>query len=195
MSIKKTKEVLVLSMSKKNNEVPKLRVTGLQKIASKLRERAKQIQNLETEQKEEENLLLDIVKKERINAEKNGEFYKCCNVETETENPVRVQFSNRYSKIDIENEEVLKECLGKLYPELFIKREVVKLRETTDIVSLRQLLGERFEFFFEKEEYLIPCDLEHRAKLRQNLNDATNDVVDKLREKCSHAPSILYGVK
>ena len=147
------------------------------------------------EQSQEEKTLLAVVKSERINAEKNNEFYKCCVVETDTEQPIRVQFSNKYSKSNIENEEVLKECLGELYPELFAKKEVVKLRDTTDLFSLRQLLGERFEVFFETEEYLVPCDMEHRAKLRQHLNNKTNDVVDQLREQVSQKPSIIYGVK
>ena len=193
MTTKKT--VPVLSLSKKNSEVSKLTVKGMEKVASRLRDRNRQIVDLEAAQKEEEKALLDAVKLERINSEKNNEFFKCCNVETETETPIRVQFSNRYSKINIENEEVLKECLGKLYPELFAKKEVVKLRETTDLNSLRQLLGERFELFFETEEYLVPCDMEHRAKLRQSLNDKTNDVVDQLREQVSQKPSIDYGVK
>lgn len=195
MVTKKKVVVPFLSASKKSNEVPKLKISGLEKLSSKLRERAKQIEDLEMEQSQEEKTLLAVVKSERINAEKNNEFYKCCVVETDTEQPIRVQFSNKYSKSNIENEEVLKECLGELYPELFAKKEVVKLRDTTDLFSLRQLLGERFEVFFETEEYLVPCDMEHRAKLRQHLNNKTNDVVDQLREQVSQKPSIIYGVK
>ena len=188
----KIKEVPALFLSKKSNEVPKLKIGSLRELATKLRSRARQIEDLEASQKKEEYMLLSVVKSERTLAEKNNEFYKCCVVETDTEQPVRVQFSNKYSKINIENEEVLKECLGKLYPELFAKKEVVKLRETTNLNSLRQLLGERFELFFEIEEYLVPCDMEHRAKLRQSLNDKTNDVVDQLREQVSQNPSVSY---
>ena len=117
-----SKTVPSLSLSKKTKEVPKLLVKGLELYVSRLRERASKIEELTKLQKEEEGVILDEVKKERISAEKNNQFYKCCLVlGQDKEQPVRVQFSNRFSKINIENEKVLKDCLGGLYQNYFQK--------------------------------------------------------------------------
>jgi len=188
-----SKTVPSLSLSKKTKEVPKLLVKGLELYVSRLRERASKIEELTKLQKEEEGVILDEVKKERISAEKNNQFYKCCLVlGQDKEQPVRVQFSNRFSKINIENEKVLQDCLGDLYPELFSKKINYKIRDDANLEVLQHLLGDKFEVFFQTEEYLMPCDMEVRAKLRQKLNATTNGVVDQLREQVSTKPGVSY---
>ena len=194
---KKSKEVPVLSISKKSTEVSKLKVTGLEKCVSRLRDRENQIEELSKLQKEEEAVVIDEVKKERISAEKRNEFFKCCLVlGQDEEQPLKVQFSNRYSKISYENESVLRECLGSLYLELFAEKTTVRVRDDISPEMLKQKLGEDlYTFLFTEEKTIVPCDMETRAKLRQTMGDKSNSVVDQLREQVSQKPSIFYGDK
>jgi len=197
MSTKKVKDVVVpvLSTAKKSSHVPKLSVTGLEKLAAKLRTRAQEIENLKVEQQLEENTMLDVVKKERVAAEKKGQFYKLCLVEGEGGNPVSVQFTNRFSKINSENEPVLRECLGELFDELYVPQVTVKLRNTVSPETLKEKIGEElYMSLFEEEKWVAHRDefMENRSKLRMRLDDKTNNVVDQLVAQTQSKPSCSY---
>lgn len=195
---KKNKEIVIpLLLTKKNsNEVPKLTVTGLQKLATKLRERNRQIEDLAAAQKEEETAMLNVVKQERIDAEKKGHFFKCCLVESETEQTVKVQFANKFSKIDISNEEILRECLGGLFDELYVPETIVRIRDDISPQMLKDKLGEEmYTLLFKEEKFIGHRDefMEVRARLRLTLNDKTNNVIDQLINQCQSKPSTNYN--
>lgn len=192
---KKSKEVVVpLLLTKKSAEVPKISVGGLQKIASSLRSRAKQIADLEAAQKAEETVLLDKVKKERIAAEKKGNFVKTCLVQSEEEDrPVRVTFANKFSKIASENEPVLRECLSDLFDELYKVQTTVRIRDDISPQMLKDKLGEEmYGLLFTEEKFIGHRDefLENRARLRMKLNNKTMEVIDQLTDQCISKPSV-----
>lgn len=196
MSPKKKIEVPSLTLKKSTAEVPKLQIRGLEKLSSKLRARVKEIKQLEEEQKNEESVLLDTVKNERIDAEKKGSFYKTCLVLSEEEDqPVRVTFSNKFSKIKEENEPILRECLGPLYDELYVNVTLAKVRDDVSVQTLKEKLGEElYTMLFVEEKFIGHREdfLENRAKLRQKLSAKTMDVVDQLTDQTICKAGISY---
>ena len=196
MATKKSKEVVVPVLSvKKGNEVPKLSVSGMEKVAARLRARAKEIEQLETEQKQEEKVMLEVVKSERIEAEKQGQFFKCCLVVSEDEQPVKVQFVNKFSKISTDNEPVLRDCLGELFDELYVPQVSVKVRDDISAGKLKEVLGEeKYLALFVEEKFISHRDefMENRARLRLSLNEKTNSLIDQLVSQCAQKPSVSY---
>lgn len=195
---KKTKEIVVplLLTKKSGNEVSKINVDGLEKVASNLRSRAKQINDLETLQKVEETVLLDTVKRERIEAEKEGNFVKTVLVQSEeADRPVRVTFANKFSKIDSSNEPVLRECLGSLYDELYKVQTTVRIKDDVSAKMLKDKLGEEmYSLLFVEENWIGHREefMENRAKLRPTLNEKTNQVLDALINQTQSKSSIFY---
>jgi len=183
-----------LSTKTKSKEVPKLSVKGLEKLAASMRKRNSEIESLSAEQKLDEKTVIDLVKVERIGAEKKGAFYKTCLVESEDNFPVKVTFNNKFQKIQTQHEPELRKVLGKLFDDLYVMRTDVKLRETTSVEVLKQILGDKFDALFETDVSICHRDefMENRAKLRLSLDDKTNTVIDMLTDQVQAKPSVSF---
>ena len=198
MSKNQSEKVVVplLTTSKRKTETPKLKINGLEKQVTRLRARQQRIDNLEKQQTKEETVLLNVVSKERIKAEEGNQFFKTCAVASAEENrPVDVTFANRFSKINIENEEALKECLGELFNELYACKIVTRIKDDISVEMLKSKIGEEmYTLLFTEEKYIAHANdyMECRAKLRTKLDEKTNKILDQLAMQTQSKASIKY---
>lgn len=179
------------SESKKSE---KLKVKGLEELATKMQKRAQQIEVLSVEQKIDRKNLLTTVKQKRVEAEQNGKFCKTALVETNNKHPVKVTYKNAFSKINVEHEGELKSVLGNLYNSLYERHREVKLKADVDIEYVKQLLGDKLEALFDVTEYITPKGqfMEQRAAMRPTLNNKTNDLIDNLTDQVQHSPMVSF---
>lgn len=187
--------MLTRATKKTANGVPKLTVLGMQKMASRMRKRNQSIESMLAEQELDKAQMIAEAKKERIGAEKKGSFYKTLLVESEDDQPVKVTFCNKFSKINVKHESELKQALGNLYGQLYEKKNVVTMKENVDVDRLKSILGEdKFNSLFDVETHISAKEefMEKRFYLRSNLKDADNNLVDGLIEQTQNKPSFSY---
>ena len=160
----------------------KLRVKGLEVLASTMRQRACQIEMMQLEQKQDRVKLLEEVDKQRLDSEKSGKFFKSCVVECQDEMPAKVVYMNKFSKVDGEHEPALRNALGKLFDQLYIVEQRVSLREDVNVEYIKYLLGDKFDMLFGVKTQINHSDnfMEKRANLRPSLDNKTNDFIDGL---------------
>lgn len=173
----------------------KLSVTGLEKIAAKLRERAQQMESLEAEQKVDKAQVVELCRKERRDAEVAGDFHTTCLVESDDGKPVQVVFVNKFTKVDVAHEPALKQALNGQFDTLFRKGVEVKVKDDVTLEKLREVLGNKFDALMalvDATEYLS-LDREFmskRAALRPALDAATNATIDGISDQCQQAPMV-----
>ena len=180
--------------SKKTAKKDALVLMGHEDVATRVRDRARLLDNLETEQKQDAAVLIDAARSFRREAEASGNFHKMVKVATDTD-PISLVFSDRYSPVAVENEPALREALGASYDAMFRREVKVSQRQDLNLDALKALLGDKFVAFaaaFDVKEVLTPVDgfMETRANLRPMLGTALNATVDGIIDQVQYKPSV-----
>lgn len=173
----------------------KLVLTGHEAVASRLRERAQQIDTLEAEQKIESAEIIAAAKILRREAEATGAFTKTVAVATEEGSPISLVFADKYSDVDVAHEPALRAALGASYDTCFRRQAKVKARGDLTVEKLQALLGDKFGAFctaFDVTEYLTPVDgfMETRANMRRGMSNELNAAVDQVVDQVQYKPSV-----
>ena len=178
--MKKNKQHVICLVAKPVDK--KLRVNGLEQLVNMMRQRAFQIEAMQADQKADKAAILEEVGKQRLESEKNGQFYKSCLVEAQDEAPAKVVYMNKFSKIAGEQEAPLRNVLGKLFDELYVVEHNIKLKESATFEYIKYLLGDKFDLLFDVETNINHVDsfMEKRAQMRPSLSKQSNNLIDSL---------------
>lgn len=187
--------VLTAPVSAKSKGVAKVTLDGHEEAAARIRVLKREIDGLEAESSLLEAELVSAAKAARRESEIAGRFAKTVAVSSSDGQPVDVTFGDRYRRVPVANEEVLREALGKQYPACFHREVAVKVRGHLTLEALQEALGDRFEAFaalVDVEESLIVAEgfMSTRAALRPTLSAKLNTVLDGIVEQVQIAPSI-----
>jgi len=179
----------------KSSKSDKLPVVGHEKQAAKIRSLVQEIESAEAEKSVLCSDLIAVCAEKRLTAEKAGDFHKTCEVASEDNDPVLVIFADKYSKVDVVHEDVLKKALGDSYGVLVRRGVEVKAKPETTLAALKEALGGKFDALaalVDLTEYLVPGKgyMEKRATLRPTLDDATNTVIDGITAQVQQKPSV-----
>jgi len=174
----------------------KLAVEGFEDLAASIRKTVLKIDSLAASLKDEKAELVSEVSALRLDAEVNGDFHKTCEVSTsDNAGPVLVIFQDKFSKVDVAHESVLRKGLGKNFDTLFSKSADVSPRADLTMDTIIDTLGDKADAFFklfEVTEYLKPVKgfMEKRATLRPSLDQETNDFLDGVTSQVQHSPTV-----
>lgn len=187
--------VLKPAASKKAAKKDALVLTGHEEVAARVRERARVLDNLEAEQKQDAASLIEASRVFRREAEAAGGFHKTVKVATTTEEPISLVFSDRYSSTSVESEDALKAALGSSYAAMFRREAKVTARKDMTLDTLKAALGDKFEAFcglFDVKEVLTPVDgfMETRANLRKAMTPEFNALVDGIVDQIQFKPAV-----
>jgi hypothetical protein len=174
----------------------KLTLEGEEELASVIRSRQREIESLEAEQKIDKARLTELAASVRNGALRRGSAVATvhCSAGSDSD-PVKVVFTDRYSKIDVAYREPLQEVLGDAYERYLVERCTIALRDSLSVPDLSALLGVRA-----LEKLQTVCDinehLECVPKLStvyaadRSLSDEQCDAIDDLRSQCAYTPSV-----
>jgi hypothetical protein len=181
-------------VAKKSAKKDALVLTGHEETAARVRDRAREIETLEAEQKQDAAALIEAGRVFRREAEASGSFHKTVKVATDDQ-PISLVFSDRYSPVAVENEDALRDCLGSQYDAMFRRECKVSQRKDMNLEALKALLGDKFDAFasaFDVKEVLVPVDgfMETRANLRPSLSAELNATVDGIVDQVQFKPSV-----
>lgn len=192
--------VAALSLTKKKPKssvsTEKLEVTGFEKIIPQMRQRRQEMDDLEAAQKIDEAKVLHAVKKERLEAEKKGAFYRSCLVQSDDGKPSLVSFSDSFSKLETENEEILRDALGDNYDALVNRVCDIKVRAGITADRIKEVVGEEA---FDKLLTVVELDeslvfskdfMQRRATLRPKMSAELNDAIDTMVDTVQRKPSV-----
>ena len=193
--------VAALSLTKKkakSSTSSKLEITGFETVIPDMRDRKKQIDDLEAAQNIDQTKLIKQVREERLQAEKKGTFYRSCAVLSKDDKPALLSFKDSFSRLENteENRDALKGALGDSYALLVTEGCTVKVSSGVTAEKLQQVLGadafQKLLSVVELEEFLTfnKGFMERRATLRPNLPSATNDALDAMVEELQYKPSL-----
>lgn len=180
----------------KQDDGGKLRVEGLEKLASQYRDTQIEIEMLVEAQKDRKRQLIEAVGRKRLAEEKAGRFYKTCSVATDDEEVVYVIWGDRYNALDPSHEPLLKRAVGKHYDTLFNRALAAKAEKDARLEDIQKLLGP--VKFDELRRYLTLSEtlklrsgfMEARAKLRTMFDATTNESIDVVVGQVQHDPSV-----
>jgi uncharacterized small protein (DUF1192 family) len=182
-------------VAKKSAKKDALVLLGHEETAARVRDRAREIETLEAEQKQDAAALIEASRVFRREAEAEGNFHKTVKVATATDDTISLVFSDRYSPVAVENEDALRDCLGSQYDAMFRRECKVSQRKDMNLEALKALLGDKFDAFasaFDVKEVLVPVDgfMETRANLRPSLSAELNATVDGIVDQVQFKPSV-----
>lgn len=183
--------------TKKKGGVNKAVMSGFEDVATRVKERARQMDALKAEQEIDTAELVAEARAFRIAEECAGNFAKTVDVPTEQGDGDKVQvvFSDRYTGIDPEHEPVLRVALGRHFDGVLKLTATAKPRSDLTVEKLQAVLGDKYEAFcslFEVSEQYTPVAafMETRANLRPTLTSAVNEALDVIVERVQYKPSI-----
>ena len=114
------------------DRVPPMSLKGEEKRARAIRERAAAMKRLMADQKPDEEALIEVARKARLAAEKNGSFHKTVEVAVEgADKPLLVLFKDSFSDVDLKHEKALREALGSQFDGIF--RDEARLKAKVPI--------------------------------------------------------------
>src|SRR5271157_2578800 len=94
--------------------VDKFEVKGYAPVIQEMRKTVKQVEELETKYNDSRALLVEFARKHKTDQELEGKLYKTFEFDGgENENPALVIFKNAFSSLDVGNEPVMRQHLGK----------------------------------------------------------------------------------
>jgi hypothetical protein len=188
----------------------KLIVEGFESQAARVRSLQIEMDDIEADLKARKSALIAAVSKIRKDQELAGDFHKTCAVASDDGLPVLICWQDKYSKIDVKHEEVLRTAFdgdkaqrgrGKemLFDSLFARGFDLKVRSSTTLDAIKTLLGDKYDDFctlVEMTEYLTPAKsdkigfMEQRFLLRKTLTDQQNAAADLVIDQCQNAPQV-----
>lgn len=180
----------------KSDDGGKLRVEGLERLASEYRDAQAEIELLLEQQKERRAALLATCGKKRLAEERAGRFYKTCAVVTDTDDVLNVSWGDRYKSLDVTHEPVLKRAFGKHYEELFGRTVAAKVDKDATLETIQKIVGPtRLNELakvvkFSEALKLRSGFMEQRADLRAAFDETTNSSIDTVVGQVQHDPSL-----
>lgn len=180
----------------KSRSDDKLHVAGHEDLITEMRERQKKIDSLSARQKKDKTSLTEVVKALRLAEEKAGNFHKTVVIDSEDGKPGQVIFQDRFSKIDVEHVEALRDGLEGNF-ETLVKRGVdIKPQKDKTLADIEKAIGKKAFAALQEvcgfTEYLTlsPDFMSKRAALRPTLDDDTNEFIDGIVEQAQYTPSV-----
>lgn len=138
----------------------------------------------------------------RKNLEEKGDFTKTVLVKGSSQN-VSLSFSDAYAKIDVAVEGQLKQLLGPVYDELFVRCRSVsvwasaaeRLLQMASTYAVSGISGAMLLSELTIDEYLkpVPEFRKKRFEMRSKLTPQQNDALDSVVSQVANRPSL--GVK
>jgi len=175
------KDIQLKILNGKNDTVEKYEVSDLKAVVPEIRKIDEEMKELSKKREALHDMIMDRVRAIRQDEEERGILYKTFIVDSTDGVPATVMFKNVFSKLDVENEPVMRKVLGDVFDTLFKKDENMVLRKTASLDALREALGDKAEVFFETKEFIsFEKDfMEKRAAIRKNLKPNVNAQLDK----------------
>jgi len=184
-----------LVLTKPGSKKTKLPIVGLEKNAARIRANKAKIEALATEVEIDAHVVIDRCMTDRRDAETAGNFHTTCEVASGDGKPVQVVFQNKYSKIDMEHEESLKEALNSHYDSMIRRGVDVKVKPDVTLDKIREALGDQFDALLalvDVVEYLTPGKdfMDKRASRRSSMTPDENQKVDDIIDQCQYSPQV-----
>lgn len=181
---------------RKNDDGGKLKVEGLERMASEYRDAQAEIELLLEAQKQRRAEILAVCTKKRSTEERAGRFYKTCAVVTDTDDVLNVSWGDKYKALDVSHEPVLRKAFGKHYDDLFGLAVTAKIDKDATVEQIREIVGpSRLDALtkmvrFSESLKLRSGFMEARADLRPAFDDQTNDSIDTVVGQIQSDPSL-----
>lgn len=176
----------------KNGALVKKATADTENVVDKAIKLSRQIENLEVELTDYEKVLKETADTAKTESCNNGDFVKTVNIAGTSER-IQIQFRDAYSKMDASMETPLKSIFGDKYPIMFDKSIVHSVRpEKLD--ELKQVLGDRFEIFFNTDTSIKPTkDFQYNHfMLKKSLKPEQTATVQKVLDACQSSPAVKY---
>jgi hypothetical protein len=175
----------------------KLRVFGLEKLATTLHTRESTIKDLNEKQTQDKTKLIERVAVSRANEEQRGNFYKTCLVHAgPDQDDIQVIWTDSYSALPTKHEPILRKAFGKRFEDMFVRVAEVKPRSPMSAATLRERMGDKaYEIFadlFEvKEAFKVKAGfMETRFRKRAELDAETNELLDIVQAGAQAKPTV-----
>jgi hypothetical protein len=185
------KEIQLKTLNGKS-ETEKYEVTGFEALIPEIRNLDKEIEKLNEKRESMRDVMMNSIKNIKLVEEEKGILYKTFLVGSADGVPATVLFKNSFSKLDVENEEVMRKVLGDLFDTLFTKESTMVMRKGVDMEALRKALGAAAETFFEKKEHIAFTKdfMEQRLPVRKTATKQINAQIDKWTSDCQAKPDL-----
>jgi len=175
------RDIQLKILNGKNDTVEKYSLTGFEAMIPEIRKIDEEMESLNKKREEMRDMMMDRVRAIKQEEEERGILYKTFLVASADGIPATVMFKNVFSKLDVENEPVMRKVLGNTFSELFRKDKSMVLKKTASLDALREALGDKADVFFETKEFIAfeKDFMEKRAALRKDLKPNINAQLDK----------------
>lgn len=192
MAKKKSKTKLTMTSDRTKPEADKYDVSGFEETVVQIREIDSQMKELSESRNDLRGLIIDRVRILKEREEKKGNLFKTFVIASSDESPAVVLFKNAFSKIGVENEEVMRKELGPVFDRLYERKEQVSLKSKAKMDDLRKALGKRFSEFFDVKEHIAHKKnfMEMRADLRGEVSAKINAELDSYTKQCQSSPDL-----
>jgi hypothetical protein len=179
------KEIQLKTLNGKS-ETEKYEVTGFEALIPEIRNLDKELEKLNEKREAMRDVMMNRIKDIKLTEEEKGILYKTFIVSSADGVPATVLFKNAFSKLDVENEEIMRKVLGDVFDTLFTKESSMQLRKGVDLEALRKALGTLADTYFEKKEYIAFAKdfMEQRLPLRKTADKKINAQIDKWTSDC-----------
>jgi hypothetical protein len=185
------KEIQLKTLNGKS-ETEKYEVTGFEALIPEIRKVDKEIEALDGKREAMRDAMMNRIRDIKLTEEEKGILYKTFIVNSADGIPATVLFKNSFSKLDVENEAVMRKMLGDLFDTLYTKESSMQLRKGVDLDALRKALGPLAETYFEKKEYIAFAKdfMEQRLPIRKTADKKVNAQIDKWASDCQAKPDL-----
>jgi len=175
------RDIQLKILNGKNDTVEKYDLTGFEDMVPEFRKIDEEMEKLNSKREELRGMIMDRVRAIKQEEEERGILYKTFLVASSDGVPATVMFKNVFSKLDVENETIMRKVLGNTFSELFKKDKSMSLKKSASLDALREALGDKADVFFETKEFIAfeKDFMEKRAALRKELKPAVNAQLDK----------------
>lgn len=176
------KKDIQLKILSGKHETEKYEVTGFEALIPEIRKLDKELEELSKKRESIRDTMMNHIKVVKQNEEEKGALYKTFVIASTDGVPASVVFKNAFSKLGIDNEEVMRKFLGdEVFATLFRKEETLSLKSNVDLDALKKILGDKAEVFFETKKFIAfeKEFMEKRAALRKDLKPNVNAQLDK----------------
>lgn len=181
---------------RKGDDEGKLRIEGLERVASEYRDAQAEIELLLEAQKGRRAELIAACAKKRRAEELAGRFFKTCAVATDTDDLLYVSWGDKYRVLDTSHEPVLRKAFGKHFDDLFERVTTVKLDKKASLEKIREIVGPARmndlakQVRFDESLKIVGGFMEQRADLRPAFDEKVNESIDTVIAQVQSDPSL-----
>ena len=162
-------------------------------LVDKCIEMSQQIENLETELKIHEAMLIEKAVDEKKSAADDDKFVKTVDI-TGSSLKIQVQFRDAYSAMDASMEDPLKKIFGETqYKALFTTVTTSTIRDGK-LDDLKELLGDKFDVYFNTSTTLKPAENFQQTffTMRNSFKPEQKEVIEKVKAATQSKPAMKY---